>query len=94
MTPEQRHEIIHRFHSGHSMRGIAKDLQLSRPTVSRALRQHTVDRREGPLSADSPVCDRETVSPSPSVSRPVPACRRRWITRWTRWTSHPKGDGG
>ena len=55
MTPEQRHEIIHRFHSGHSMRGIAKDLHFSRHTVSQALRQHTVDRREGPLSADQPV---------------------------------------
>ena len=55
MTPEQRHEIIHRFHSGHSMRGIGKDLQLSPQTVSRALRQHAADRREGPLSADSPV---------------------------------------
>ena len=55
MTPEQRHEIIHRFHSGHSMRGIATDLQLSRHTVSRALRQHAADRSEGPPSADSPV---------------------------------------
>lgn len=55
MTPEQRHEIIHRFHSGQSMRGIGKDLQLSPQTVSRALRQHAADRREGPLSADSPV---------------------------------------
>ena len=55
VTPEQRHEIIHRFHSGQSMRGIGKDLQLSPQTVSRALRQHAADRREGPLSADSPV---------------------------------------
>ena len=55
MTPEQRHEIIHRFHSGQSMRGIGKDLQLSPQTVSRALRQHAADRREGRLSADSPV---------------------------------------
>ena len=147
MTPEQRHEIIHRFHSGHSMRGISKDLQLSRHTVSRVLRQHTADRREGPSSADSPgpsesrtskldahdtkirnllerypkitakrimeeiqadgfaggysilseriaVCDRGTASRSRNASRPVPACRRRWITRCIRWTSHPKGDGG
>ena len=55
MTPEQRHEIIHRFHSGQSMRGIGKDLQLSPQTVSRALRQHAADRREGSSSADSPV---------------------------------------
>jgi transposase len=53
VTPEQRHEIIHRFHSGQSMRGIAKDLQISPQTVSRVLRQHAADRRTGPLSADS-----------------------------------------
>ena len=35
--------------------GIGKDLQLSPQTVSRALRQHAADRREGRLSADSPV---------------------------------------
>lgn len=54
MTPEQRHEIIHRFHSGQSMRRIAIDLRLSRHTVSQALRQHTADRRDGRSSADQP----------------------------------------
>lgn len=51
-------EIIHRRHTGQSMRSIARDLAISRERVKRVIRQHQVDREEAaetPKNADLPV---------------------------------------
>ena len=54
MTPEQRHEIILRSQQGQSIRAIARDLQMSQRTVSKALREQARTRSsENP--ADTPV---------------------------------------
>ena len=47
MTPEKRHEIILRFHQGQSIRAIARDLQMSQRTVSKAIREQENQRSGG-----------------------------------------------
>lgn len=47
MTPEQRHEIILRFHQGQSIRRIADDMRMSQRTVSKTIRQHATERSAG-----------------------------------------------
>ncbi|MFN9723156.1 MAG: IS21 family transposase [Planctomyces sp.] len=54
MTPEQRHEIILRSQQGQSIRAIARDLQMSQRTVSKALREQA-RTRSSENSADTPV---------------------------------------
>ncbi len=39
MTPEQRHEIIVRFHQGQSIRRIAGNMRMYQRTVSKAIRE-------------------------------------------------------
>ena len=47
MTPEKRHEIILRFHQGQSIRAIARDLQMSQRTVSKAIWEQENQRSGG-----------------------------------------------
>jgi len=47
MNEEVRHEIVRRWRSGQSMRGIAKDLNVARKTVQRTLEQNRQQREEG-----------------------------------------------
>jgi DNA-binding CsgD family transcriptional regulator len=47
MTPEKRHEIILRFHQGQSIRAIARHLQMSQRTVSKAIREQENQRSGG-----------------------------------------------
>lgn len=58
MTPEQRHEIILRSQQGQSIRAIARDLQMSQRTVSKALREQA-RTRSSENSADTPVSRRK-----------------------------------
>ncbi|MDP6558128.1 MAG: IS21 family transposase [Pirellulaceae bacterium] len=54
MKDEQRdNEIVHRWQGGQSLRGIARDLSLSRWQVSRAVREHQAARAEGPVDASN-----------------------------------------
>jgi len=54
MTPEQRHDIILRSQQGQSIRAIARELQMSPRTVSKALREQARSR-SSENSADTPV---------------------------------------
>ena len=50
-------EIIHRWHGGQSMRGIARELSIGRERVKRVIRQHQVDREDSsktPKNSDLP----------------------------------------
>jgi transposase len=44
--PEQINEIVHRWHHGQSLRGIARDLGISRKRVARVVAQHQKARTE------------------------------------------------
>ena len=46
MNQELTHEIVRRYHEGQSARSIARDLQISRERVRRALAGH---HRAGPV---------------------------------------------
>lgn len=67
MTPELRNKIIQRFHQGQSQRSIARDLQLSRNTVRRALQQYASDRQDGASSAELPVRQRRASKVDPHL---------------------------
>lgn len=54
LNAETRNEVIRLFHGGKSMRGIAKELGLSRVTVRRTLERHETERTHGPTHPDLP----------------------------------------
>ena len=45
MNDDLRHEIVRRFHSGQSQRGIARDLGVGRGRVRRVLAEHEQARQ-------------------------------------------------
>ena len=49
-----KNEIIRRFYSGQSMRGIARELHVSRKTVRRVVDEHERDRKDGADTSDLP----------------------------------------
>ena len=54
ITKETDNEIISRWQGRQSMRGIARDLGISRWRVRRVVRAHTAARDDGALSSDLP----------------------------------------
>lgn len=54
MNEATKNEIIRRFHSGQSMRGIARELRVSRKTVRKIIDAHQSDRTRGADSGDLP----------------------------------------
>jgi len=53
MSEQLNNEIIHRWQGGQSLRGIARDLSLSRWQVSRTIRQHQAARVDGPVDSSN-----------------------------------------
>ena len=53
MSEQIENEIIHRWLGGQSLRGIARDLSVSRWQVSRTVRQHQAARVEAPVDASN-----------------------------------------
>ena len=54
MNAATKNEIIRRFYSGQSMRGIARELHVSRKTVRRVIDAHEHNRKDGADTSDLP----------------------------------------
>lgn len=78
MNAERKNEIIRRFYSGQSMRGIARDLHMSRKTVRRVLADHDRDRQEGASNCDLPAPRKRR----PSVLDAHDETLREYLTRY------------
>jgi len=54
VNEEQRNEVLRRWHTGQSGRGIAKDLHMSRKTVAKVIAQHQQQRATGTTGLPEP----------------------------------------
>lgn len=80
MNEQMRSEVIHRWHSGQSMRRIAKELGMSRKTVSAAIVEHREQRATGVTGLPKP---RER---GPSLVDPYEATVREYLARYPEIT--------
>jgi DNA-binding transcriptional MocR family regulator len=77
-------DILHRLRSGESERRIARDLQVSRPTVQK---YYELAKRNGFLDAEQPMPDQATLlaalgpGPKPPIMGPAWNRTERWSKR-------------
>ena len=81
MNEELRHEIVRRWRSGQSRRGIAQDLHISRRAVARVLLKH--QRQRGEVAPPSPKQPRGTRD---SLLADYEAKLQEWLARYPHIT--------
>ena len=90
-------EIIHRWHGGQSMRGIARDLSIGRGHVKRVLRQHQADREEPsktPTNSDLPTSQLKRASKLDAYQQQIEQLMERYpkITAMRVWEELKRHD--